>query len=46
MTKLNIFVLDNLNNEKEEIIINKPKTFQELLKYLNNKKKYNNKIKK
>ena len=39
MSKLNIFVLDNLDNEKEEIIINKPETYQELLKYLINKNK-------
>ena len=39
MSKLNIFILDNLNNEKEEIIINKPKTYQELLKFLINKNK-------
>ena len=39
MSKLNIFILDNLNNEKEEIIINKPKTYQELLKYLISKNK-------
>ena len=38
MSKINIIKFDNLDNEKEEIIINKPKTFQELLKYLNNKK--------
>ena len=50
---MNIFILDNLNNEKEEIIINKPKTYEELLKYLINKGKlyeifiydnYNNQI--
>ena len=39
MSKINIFILDNFNNEKEEIIINKPKTYQELLKYLNDKNK-------
>ena len=38
MSKINIIIFDNLDNEKEEILINKPKTFQELLKYLNNKK--------
>ena len=36
---MNIFILDNLNNEKEELIINKPETYQELLKYLINKNK-------
>ena len=35
MSKLNIFLLDNLSNTKEEIIINKPKSYQELLKQLN-----------
>ena len=39
MSKINIFILDNLNNEKEEIIINKPKTYKELLKYLSDKNK-------
>ena len=39
MSKLNIFILDNLDNEKEEIIINKPKTYEELLKYLIDKGK-------
>ena len=34
MSKLNIFLLDNLSNTKEEIIINKPKTYQELLNQL------------
>ena len=38
MSKINIFLLDNLNNEKE-VLINKPETYQELLKYLNNKNK-------
>ena len=37
MSKMNIFILDNLDNLKEEITINKPKTYQELLKYLSNK---------
>ena len=39
MSKINIFILDILNNEKEEIIIDKPETYQELLKYLINKNK-------
>ena len=39
MSKLNVIILDNLDNEKDEILINKPKTFKELLKYLNNKNK-------
>ena len=39
MSKLNIFILDNLDNLKEELAINKPKRYQELLKYLNNKNK-------
>ena len=34
MSKLNIFLLDNLSNTKEEIMINKPKTYQELLNQL------------
>ena len=34
MSKLNIFLLDNLSNTKEEIMINNPKTYQELLKQL------------
>ena len=34
MSKLNIFLLDNLSNTREEIMINKPKTYQELLKHL------------
>ena len=37
MSKLNILILDNLDNLKEESKINKPKEYQELLKYLNNK---------
>ena len=39
MSKMNILILDNLGNLKEEIAINRPKTYQELLKYLNNKNK-------
>ena len=39
MSKLNIFILDNLDNEKEEMVINKPKSYQELLKNLNQKYK-------
>ena len=39
MSKLSIFVLDDLDNLKEELIINMPKRYQELLKYLNNKNK-------
>ena len=39
MSKLNIFILDNLDNLKEELTINKPKRYQEFMKYLNNKNK-------
>ena len=39
MSKLNIFILDDLDNLKEELTINKPKKYQELLRYLNNKNK-------
>ena len=53
MSKINIFILDDLDNLKEEMLINKPKTYQELLKHLNDNNKfyeifmydnYNNKI--
>ena len=37
MSKLNIFILDNLDNIKEELTISKPKIYKELLRYLNNK---------
>ena len=37
MSSLNIFILDNLDNLKEESKINKPKECQELQKYLSNK---------
>ena len=40
MLKLNVFFLDNTNNNKGEIIIFKPKTYQGLLKQL--KKEYEN----
>ena len=39
MSQLNIFILDNLDNLNEELVINKPKKYQELLKYLSNKNK-------
>ena len=39
MSKMNIFILDNLDNLNEELVINKPKRYQELLKYLSNKNK-------
>ena len=39
MSKLNIFILDNLDNLKKELTINKPKTYNELMKYLSNKNK-------
>ena len=39
MSKLNIFILDNLDNLKEELKINKPKRYQELLRYLSNRNK-------
>ena len=39
MSKLHIIVYDNLDKEKEKKIINKPKTFQELLRYLSNENK-------
>ena len=31
---MNLFILNNLENLKEELTINKPKTYQELMKYL------------
>ena len=37
MSKMNIFILDDLDNLKEELTINKPKKYKELLKYLSNK---------
>ena len=39
MSKLNIFILDNIDNLIEELTINKPKTYQELISYLSNKNK-------
>ena len=36
MSKLHIIKFDNSGNEKEKTIIDKPKTYQELLKYLSN----------
>ena len=39
MSQLNKFILDNLDNLNEELVINKPKKYQELLKYLSNKNK-------
>ena len=39
MSKCNIFILDNLDNLKEELVINKPKRYQDLCRYLNNKNK-------
>ena len=39
MSQLNIFILDNLDNLKEELTINKPKNYKELLRYLSNKNK-------
>ena len=39
MSQLNIFILDNLDNINEELLINKQKRYQELLKYLSNKNK-------
>ena len=39
MSKLNILILDDLDNLKEELTINKPKKYQELLRYINNKNK-------
>ena len=39
MSSLNIFILDNLDNLKEELTINKPKKYEELLRYLNIKNK-------
>ena len=41
MSKINILTLDNLDNLKEEKVINKPETYQELLKSLNNNNKLN-----
>ena len=40
MSKINIFILDNLDNLKEEMVINKPKTYQELLQLLNKNNKF------
>ena len=37
MSKLDIFLLDNSNKTREELSITKPKTYQELLKKLNQK---------
>ena len=37
MSKVNILILDDLDNLKEELTINKPKKYQELLRYINNK---------
>ena len=34
MTRIDIFLLDNLNNTKEEVNMIKPKTYQELLVHL------------
>ena len=39
MSQLNIFILDNLDNIKEELTINRPKTYKELMEYLSNKNK-------
>ena len=39
MSQLNIFTLDNLDNIKEELTINRPKTYKELMEYLSNKNK-------
>ena len=39
MSKLNIFILDNVDNIKEELKINKPKRYQELLIFLSNTNK-------
>ena len=39
MSKLGIFLLDNLNQVSEEIKIKKPKNYEQLLKQLNNKYK-------
>ena len=39
MSQLNIFILDNLDNLIQELAINKPKKYQELLRYLSNKNK-------
>ena len=36
---MNIFILNDLDNLKEELTINKPKRYKELLKYLSNKNK-------
>ena len=37
---MNIFILDDLDNLKEELTINKPKKYKELLGYLNKKINY------
>ena len=40
MSKIDIFLLDNSNNTKEEINIIKPQSYQELLKQIGQKMKY------
>ena len=39
MAKMNIFILDNLKDIKEEIIIDKPKNFNDLIKLIKEKSK-------
>ena len=39
MSKIDIFLLDNLNNIKNEVSMKKPKTYQELLNQLGKKLK-------
>ena len=39
MSKINIFIIDNLGNPKDEIVINKQKIYKELMEYLSNKNK-------
>ena len=39
MSLLNLVIFDNLDNEKEKKVINKPKTYLELVKYLSSNNK-------
>ena len=40
MSKINIFIVDHLDNTREDIVMTKPKTYQDLLKYLNNQNNF------
>ena len=39
MSQIKLLIFDNLDNLYEELTINKPKTYQELLRYLSNRNK-------